>query len=72
MSGNTRSKRQIESLLRIRDWHLTSALRAQSEGRCEEAQFHMHYYRLLGPAVTMGEASMAVNIESVVEHMPAD
>jgi hypothetical protein len=51
MSDTNRSKRQIECLLRVRDWHLSSALRAEAEGRREEAQFHMQYYRLLGPAV---------------------
>jgi len=52
MTSNTRSKRQIETLRRIREWHLESALRAQLEGRAEESRFHMHYYRLLGRAVS--------------------
>lgn len=52
MNDNHRSKRQIESLCRIRKWHLDSALRARLEGREEESRFHMRYYRLLAPAVT--------------------
>ncbi|RAU44099.1 MULTISPECIES: hypothetical protein [unclassified Pseudomonas] len=55
MSDSTRSKRQIESLCRIRQWHLDTALRARLEGREEESRFHMRYYRLLGPAVTNAE-----------------
>lgn len=51
MPNSGRSKRQLDSLRRIRDWHLESALRAQLEGRSEDLRFHMHYYRLLGPAV---------------------
>jgi len=51
MSSNKRSQRQLESLLRIRNWHLDAALRAHSGGRHEEAQFHIQHYRLLGPAV---------------------
>jgi hypothetical protein len=63
MSDSNRSKRQIESLLRVRDWHLSSALRAQADGRREEAQFHMQYYRLLGPAVDRSEPTTEVTAE---------
>jgi len=51
MPDTNRSQRQLESLRRIRQWHLESALRAQVGGRMDESRFHMHYYRLLGPAV---------------------
>ncbi|MFK3795579.1 MULTISPECIES: hypothetical protein [unclassified Pseudomonas] len=51
MTSNTRSPRQLESLRRIREWHLDSALRAQLDGRDDESRFHMHYYRLLKSAV---------------------
>lgn len=64
MSSSTRSKRQIESLRRIREWHLESALRAQLDGRGDESRFHMHYYQLLGPAVSDAQASAAGLSES--------
>jgi hypothetical protein len=64
MLMNTRSKRQIESLMSIREWHLTSALRAQAEGRREQAQFHMNYYRLLEPAVSGQEAGRALETDT--------
>lgn len=51
MPQNSRSRRQLESLRRMRDWHLKQALRAKMEGRKEEADFHYRYYDLLGPAV---------------------
>lgn len=51
MTHDVRSRRQMESLRRIREWHLDSALRAQLEGRDEAFRFHMQYYQLLGPAV---------------------
>lgn len=53
---NTRSKRQLESWRQGRDWHLSMALRARLEGRIGEAEFHIRYYSLLGPAVTSDEA----------------
>lgn len=56
MPNGGRSKRQLESLRRVRDWHLESALRAQLEGRSEDFRFHMHYYRLLGPAVDVASS----------------
>ncbi|MDD1964223.1 hypothetical protein NPS29_02740 [Pseudomonas putida] len=59
MTSNTRSKRQVESLRRIREWHLESALRAQMDGRGDESRFHMHHYRLLGPAVEHSEPGIA-------------
>lgn len=55
MSSNKRSQRQLESLLRIRNWHLNAVLRAHSDGRHGEAQFHMQFYRLLGAAVEGAE-----------------
>ncbi|MFJ5300912.1 hypothetical protein ACIQAL_30855 [Pseudomonas sp. NPDC088368] len=64
MLVNKRSKRQIESLVSIREWHLTSALRAQAEGRREQAQFHMNYYRLLEPAVSGQEAGRALEMDA--------
>lgn len=64
MNSNTRSKRQIESLRRIREWHLESALRAQLDGRADESRFHMHYYQLLGPAVSDVQGSAVGLTES--------
>lgn len=54
---NTRSRRQQESLRHARDWHLSMALRAKLEGKISEADFHMRYYHLLGPAVEMEDES---------------
>ncbi|RJX74885.1 hypothetical protein D3M70_26225 [Pseudomonas sp. LS-2] len=48
---NTRSKRQLESLHNVREWHLSMALQAQIQGRITESEFHTRYYQLLGPAV---------------------
>lgn len=51
MPFNNRSQRQLASLRRMREWHLSQALRAKLEGKKEEADFHYRYYDLLGPAV---------------------
>jgi hypothetical protein len=51
MPFNNRSQRQLASLRRIRDWHLSQALRAKANGNQQEADFHFRYYDLLGPAV---------------------
>lgn len=51
MPFNTRSQRQLTSLRRMRDWHLSQALRAKFEGKKQEADFHFRYYDLLGPAI---------------------
>lgn len=51
MPVTTRSRRQLESLRRAREWHLTQALRAKLDGRTQDADFHYRYYDLLGPAV---------------------
>lgn len=59
--SNNRSKRQMEDLLRVRDWHLNSALRVQVEDREQQARFHMNHYRLLGPAVQCGETDKSVS-----------
>lgn len=48
---NMRSKRQLESLRNVREWHLSMALQAQMDGRITEYEFHTRYYQLLGPAV---------------------
>ncbi|WP_158541409.1 MULTISPECIES: hypothetical protein [unclassified Pseudomonas] len=54
MPQNSRSQRQMESLRRMREWHLSEAVRAKMEGRKEQADFHYRYYDLLGPAVEDG------------------
>ncbi|WP_158541402.1 MULTISPECIES: hypothetical protein [unclassified Pseudomonas] len=51
MPNSSRSQRQLESLRRMRDWHLKEALKAKMEGRKEQADFHYRYYDLLGAAV---------------------
>jgi hypothetical protein len=53
---NMRSKRQLESLRNVRDWHLSMALQAQIGGRISEFEFHTRYYQLLSPAVDIAEA----------------
>jgi hypothetical protein len=35
----------------MREWHLAQALRANADGKKQEADFHFRYYDLLGPAV---------------------
>lgn len=50
---NMRSKRQLESLRNVREWHLSMALQAQMDGRISEYEFHTRYYQLLGPAVDL-------------------
>ena len=51
MPFNSRSQRQLKSLRRMREWHLQQALRAKLDGRKQDADFHLRYYDLLGPAV---------------------
>ena len=51
MPQTNRSQRQITGLLRIREWHLDKAIRAQLEGNKQEANFHFRSYDLLGPAL---------------------
>jgi hypothetical protein len=51
MPINNRSQRQIQSLQRMREWHLNQAVKAKLDGKREEADFHYRYYDLLGPAV---------------------
>ena len=51
MPLNTRSQRQLNSLRWMREWHLHQALRANLDGRKQDADFHFRYYDLLGPAV---------------------
>lgn len=65
MPFNTRSQRQLASLRRIRDWHLDQALRAKANGRRQEADFHLRYYDLLGPAVEVDQGSPRA---SIMEH----
>ena len=51
MPFNNRSQRQLASLRRMREWHLAQALRANVDGKKQEADVHFRYYDLLGPAV---------------------
>jgi hypothetical protein len=51
MPFNNRSQRQLASLRRMREWHLDQAVRANLNGKLQEAAFHFRYYDLLGPAV---------------------
>lgn len=51
MPFNNRSQRQIQSLRRMREWHLSQAVKAKVDGRIEESDYHYRYYDLLGPAV---------------------
>lgn len=57
MPFNNRSQRQIQTLRRIREWHLSQAMKARFDGKHEEADFHYRYYDLLGPAVETTSAA---------------
>jgi hypothetical protein len=52
---NTRSRRQLETLRRARDWHLSMALSAKHQGQYAAYEFHMRYYALLRPAADVGD-----------------
>jgi hypothetical protein len=56
MPQNNRSQRQLASLRRMREWHLSQAMRAKLDGKKQEADFHFRYYDLLGPAVEVASS----------------
>jgi len=48
---SNRSKRQMASIRKAREWHLEMAARLEFQGKFEEAALHLSRARLLEPAL---------------------